>query len=151
MSAATPVAPAAQKRSILGQVRNPVEPAWSVAAFDPDFVAHGEHEPLHPYKPLSASLSGGGSNATAGASWQARKSLRTPTALYRTSATNFEIDWNDNYPRINNGVPTSYQINFGAPDIYGVKWKTAPHGVHRKLRRTWARLESFLGGLRWKQ
>jgi hypothetical protein len=53
-----------------------------------------------------------------------------PTALYRTSATMFEIDWNDNYSRINNGVPTGYQIDFGTPDIYGVKWKMPPHSVY---------------------
>ena len=29
-----------------------------------------------------------------------------PTALYHASGTNFEIDWNDNYSRLNNGVPT---------------------------------------------
>jgi hypothetical protein len=52
-----------------------------------------------------------------------------PTALYR-SGTNFEIDWNDNYSRIDNGVPTGYQINFGTPDIYGVKWKVPPHSVY---------------------
>jgi hypothetical protein len=55
-----------------------------------------------------------------------------PNALYRASVsnTNFEIDWNDNFSRFGNGVPTGYQIDFGTPDIYGTKWKIKPHGVY---------------------
>ena len=53
-----------------------------------------------------------------------------PNALYRASQTSFEIDWNDNYPRVYNGVPPGYQIDFGTPNIYGTKWKTPPHGVY---------------------
>jgi hypothetical protein len=53
-----------------------------------------------------------------------------PTSLLRSGTTNFEIDWNDNYSRARNGVPTGYQIDFGTPDIYGVKWKTSPHSVY---------------------
>lgn len=60
------------------------------------------------------------------------KGFGRPDALYRTSSTNtsFEIDWNDNFPRVSSGVPTGYQIDFGTPDIYGTKWKTKPHGVY---------------------
>ncbi len=55
-----------------------------------------------------------------------------PNTLYRTSSgnTNFEIDWNDNFSRFGQGVPTGYQIDFGTPDIYGTKWKTKPHGIY---------------------
>ncbi len=55
----------------------------------------------------------------------------TPEALYRVGdGKNFEIDWNDNYSRAGNGVPTGYQIDFGTPDIYGTAWQTKPHGVY---------------------
>jgi hypothetical protein len=53
-----------------------------------------------------------------------------PDALYRTSRTSFEIDWNDNFSRIGDGVPTGHQIVFGTPNIYGTKWKTPPHSVY---------------------
>jgi hypothetical protein len=53
-----------------------------------------------------------------------------PDALYRASKTSFEIDWNDNFSRITNGVPTGYQIDFGTPNIYGTKWKIPPHSVY---------------------
>ena len=52
-----------------------------------------------------------------------------PHALYR-SGTNFEIDWNDNFSRIGNGVPTGTQIEFGTPDIYGTHWQVPPHAVY---------------------
>jgi hypothetical protein len=55
----------------------------------------------------------------------------TPNALYReSSGKNFEIDWNDNFPRVPAGVPAGYQIDFGTPDIYGTKWATKPHAVY---------------------
>ncbi len=53
-----------------------------------------------------------------------------PRALYRASGTSFEIDWNDNFSRFGDGVPTGCQIDFGTPDIYGTKWTTKPHGVY---------------------
>jgi len=55
-----------------------------------------------------------------------------PNALarYSPSNTNFEIDWNDNFSRFGDGVPTGYQVDFGTPNIYGTKWKTPPHGVY---------------------
>ncbi len=56
--------------------------------------------------------------------------FQTPDALYRTGNTGFEIDWNDNFSRFGAGVPTGYQIDFGTPDIYGVKWKQKPHATY---------------------
>jgi len=53
-----------------------------------------------------------------------------PAALARPSSTAFEIDWNDNFPRVSDGVPAGEQIDFGTPDIYGTKWKTKPHSVY---------------------
>jgi hypothetical protein len=55
-----------------------------------------------------------------------------PNALYRVSPNNmnFEIDWNDNFSRAHDGVPTGYQIDFGTPDIYGTKWIRKPHAVY---------------------
>lgn len=55
-----------------------------------------------------------------------------PNALYRPGPDNinFEIDWNDNYPRVSADVPAGYQIDFGTPNIYGTKWKVPPHGVY---------------------
>jgi hypothetical protein len=53
-----------------------------------------------------------------------------PNALYRSSKTSFEIDWNDNYSRFKAGVPTGYQIDFGTPDIYGTHWHIKPHAVY---------------------
>ncbi|MGI4940047.1 MAG: hypothetical protein ACRYHQ_05705 [Janthinobacterium lividum] len=55
----------------------------------------------------------------------------TPAALYRESAgKSFEIDWNDNFPRVPAGVPPGHQIDYGTPDIYGTKWATKPHAVY---------------------
>ena len=51
-------------------------------------------------------------------------------ALYRTSKVNFEIDWNDNFSRVQDGVPTGHQLDFGTPDIYGTHWRTNPHAVY---------------------
>ena len=53
-----------------------------------------------------------------------------PNALFREGPRNFEIDWNDDFSRFGNGVPTGFQIDFGTPDIYGVTWKTKPHAVY---------------------
>lgn len=53
-----------------------------------------------------------------------------PNALLRTSKTNFEIDWNDNFSRAQDGVPTGHQLIFGTPDIYGTQWGMKPHGVY---------------------
>jgi hypothetical protein len=62
----------------------------------------------------------------------------TPNALYRPGAgTSFEIDWNDNYSRFGQGVPTGYQIDFGTPDIYGTKWKVKPHSIYRANGSGW--------------
>jgi hypothetical protein len=54
----------------------------------------------------------------------------TSAALARSSSRFFEIDWNDNYSRFSQNVKTGYQIDFGTPDIYGIKWNTPPHGVY---------------------
>lgn len=53
-----------------------------------------------------------------------------PNALFRTSDRPFEIDWNDNYPRLDAGVPVGHQIEFGTPDNYHTKWVEKPHGVY---------------------
>ena len=53
-----------------------------------------------------------------------------PHALYRATQASFEIDWNDNYPRLPAGVPAGHQIDFGTPNIYGTQWKTPPHGIY---------------------
>ncbi len=58
------------------------------------------------------------------------KGFGGPNALTRLTPTGFEIDWNDNFSRRANGVPTGYQIDFGTPDIYGAKWQTKPHPVY---------------------
>ncbi len=73
-----------------------------------------------------------GQQISPGPSSDAYRGFKGPNALYRVSPnnTNFEIDWNDNFSRFSNGVPTGYQIDFGTPDIYGTKWKTKPHGVY---------------------
>jgi hypothetical protein len=52
-----------------------------------------------------------------------------PQALYRSGHA-FEIDWNDNFSRFGQHVPTGFQIDYGTPDIYGTKWQTKPHGVY---------------------
>jgi hypothetical protein len=54
----------------------------------------------------------------------------TADALYRATTMAFEIDWNDNYSRFGAGVPTGYQIDFGTPDNYGVKWNLKPHPLY---------------------
>ena len=53
-----------------------------------------------------------------------------PDALYRVSNTNFEVDWNDNFSRVQDGVATGRQLVFGTPDIYGTRWQVKPHGVY---------------------
>ncbi len=53
-----------------------------------------------------------------------------PNALFRTGNAAFEIDWNDNFSRAVQGVPTGQQIDFGTPDIYGTKWQKKPHAVY---------------------
>lgn len=49
-----------------------------------------------------------------------------PDPLYRQSRTLYEIDWNDNFPRLAAGVPTGFQLDFGTPDIYGTRWTAGP-------------------------
>jgi hypothetical protein len=41
----------------------------------------------------------------------------------------FEIDLNDNYPRLDSSPPvqTGYQLDYGTPNIYGNTWNTPPH------------------------
>ncbi len=56
--------------------------------------------------------------------------FKGPNALARVSGTSFEIDWNDNFPRVQDGVPAGRQIVFGTPDIYGTHWQTKPHPVY---------------------
>ena len=58
------------------------------------------------------------------------KGFGSPDALARLTPLSFEIDWNDNYSRRSNGVPTGYQIDFGTPDIYGTHWQVKPHPVY---------------------
>jgi hypothetical protein len=52
-----------------------------------------------------------------------------PDALVRLGHA-FEIDWNDNFPRVGEGVPTGYQVDFGTPDTYRTKWQIKPHAVY---------------------
>jgi hypothetical protein len=52
-----------------------------------------------------------------------------PNALFRTSDMAFEIDWNDNYPRLDAGVAVGRPIEFGTPS-YHRKWTEPPHGVY---------------------
>ena len=59
-----------------------------------------------------------------------------PQALYRGGA-GFEIDWNDNFPRLAAGVPPGEQVVFGTPDIYGIKWRVKPHPVYRADSNGW--------------
>jgi hypothetical protein len=49
-----------------------------------------------------------------------------------STGTSFEIDLNDNYPRWDNtpSVPVGQQLDYGTPNIYGVKWNIAPHPVY---------------------
>lgn len=68
-----------------------------------------------------------------------------PDPLYRAGATNFEIDWNDNYARARNGVPTGYQIDFGTPDIYGTNWRLKPHGVYWANGAGWRYYDKSFG------
>ena len=58
------------------------------------------------------------------------KGFGGPNSLIRESSTFFEIDWNDNYPRLAAGVPTGYQIDFGIADLYRTKWRAKPHAVY---------------------
>lgn len=58
------------------------------------------------------------------------RGLNGPNALIRESLIDFEIDWNDNYSRFFNSVPTGQQIDFGIADTYHTKWKTKPHPVY---------------------
>ncbi len=53
-----------------------------------------------------------------------------PNALLRTGKSVFEIDWNDNFSRVAQGVPTGQQIDFGTPDGYHTKWHVKPHAVY---------------------
>ena len=52
-----------------------------------------------------------------------------PNALLRNDGLAFEIDWNDNYPRLDAGVPVGHQIEFGTPS-YHRQWAAPPHGVY---------------------
>ena len=61
-----------------------------------------------------------------------------PNALVRLSRTNFEIDWNDNFSRVHDGVPTGRQLDFGTPDIYGTRWIEKPHAVYWAEGEGWA-------------
>jgi len=58
------------------------------------------------------------------------RGFKGANALYRASGPLFEIDWNDNFSRFYNGVPTGEQIDFGTPNIYHTKWQVPPHGVY---------------------
>jgi hypothetical protein len=66
------------------------------------------------------------------------KGFMKKDALYRNSRHAFEIDWNDNYSRFSAGVPTGYQIDFGTPNIYGIKWQIKPHAVYRAEGNGWS-------------
>jgi hypothetical protein len=50
---------------------------------------------------------------------------------------NFEIDWNDDYPRLPAGVPPAEAVDFGTPDIYGTPWRVKPHAVYRANTNGW--------------
>ena len=58
------------------------------------------------------------------------KDFGTDKALYRTSNKAFEIDWNDNFSRFGDKVPTGYQLDFGTPNAYHIKWTVKPHSLY---------------------
>lgn len=57
----------------------------------------------------------------------------TNAALFHgpTQGKTIEIDWNDMWATADRGVPAGKQLVFGAPNIYGTTWNTAPHNVYR--------------------
>ena len=71
-----------------------------------------------------------GSQASPGPGGNPYHGFGTDGSLLRYSNTSFEIDWNDNYSRVSQGVPTGSQLDYGTPDIYGTAWTTAPHSVY---------------------
>ena len=78
-----------------------------------------------------------GQQASPGPGGDPYRGFGGPAALYRTGSANFEIDWNDDYPRTAAGVPPGFEIDFGTPDIYGAPWTVKPHAIYRASGDGW--------------